>query len=202
MSGGSLRDQLKALGLVKPKPASAPLANAPASKPARKEQQDQPCSDPAGRAHRKSPKTTTPARAHKEVDAEISLAKAYAAKLAAEQAEAAALRRQQEEKARLKRERKTAAIKLLEGKSLVKSEAELPRHFEYGKKIRRIYVDAEQLRALNGGQLGVAQLDGKFMLVDANVIDELQRVAPEFVALRVDPNAVPDEEPIPDHLHW
>jgi len=188
VSGGSLRDQLKALGLVKPKPASAPVANASASKPAVKQ--------------KSSSKMTTPARAQKETDEEISLAKAYAAKLAAEQAEAAALRRQQEEKARLKRERKAAAIKLLEGKSLARPEAELPRHFEYGKKIRRIYVDAEQLRALNEGRLGVAQLDGKFMLVDANVIDELQRVAPEFVALRVDPNAVPDAEPIPDHLHW
>lgn len=179
MSGGSLRDQLKALGLVKPTEA-ATVSKPPASRsPAR-------VAEPS--------KSVAPVRTMKESDAEISLAKAYAAKQAAEQAEAADLRRQQEEKARLKRERKAAALRLLDGKSLVKPDAEFPRYFEYGKKIRRIYVDDEQMRALNAGMLGVAQLDGRFLLVDAVIIEELQRIAPEYVALRVDPKMRPVDD--------
>lgn len=186
--GGSLRDQLKALGLVKPQPAPV-IPDAPTHRPSGKS--------------RPSPKPAMRARPQSETEAEISLAKAYAAKQAAEQAEAAEIRRQQEEKARLKRERKAAAVLLLEGKSLAKPDAELPRYFEYGKKIRRIYVDAEQLRALNAGRLGVAQLDGRFLLVDATVINELQRIAPEYVALRVEPDASASEDvAVPDDLHW
>lgn len=191
MNSGSLRDQLKALGLAKPKPEPEPVVTRdrrphPASKPVK---------SPA------KPRTNPPAQP--ATAEEISLAKAYAAKQAAEQAEAEAARRQQEEKARLKRERKAAALRLLEGKSLTKPDAELPRHFEYGKKIRRIYVDAEQLKALNAGQLGIAQMDGRFTLVDQATIDELQRIAPEFVALRVDPDApVNDDLAIPPDLHW
>lgn len=187
MSGNSLRDQLKALGLAKPKPEK-PVAPERDRKPVK-----------PGLSHSGRPNE---GRLTAAADAEISLARAYAARQAAEQAEAAELRRQQEEKARLKRERKAAAIKLLDGKSISKPDAELPRHFEYGKKIRRIYVDADQLNALNAGRLGVAQLDGKFLLVEQSVIDELSRVAPEFVALRVDPNLGGGEDSVPSDLHW
>lgn len=183
---GSLRDQLKALGLVKPKPE---LAVERSKRPA------------APRKESNSPATSVIPSASGSAE-EISLAKAYAAKLAAEQADAAALRRQQEEKARQKRERKLAAQALLRGKCMAKPDAELPRHFEYGKKIRRIYVDAEQLRDLNAGRLGIAQMDGRFLLVSAEIIDVLQQTAPEFVALRVDPNAPRSEEAVPDDLHW
>lgn len=187
MSGNSLRDQLKALGLVKPKP-------------------EKPAGPERGREHSKPGKASADRSNQRPTqagsDAEISLAKAYAARQAAEQAEAAELRRQQEEKAKLKRERKAAAMKLLDGRSLSKPDADLPRHFEYGKKIRRIYVDAEQLHALNTGRLGVAQLDGKFLLVDQAVIDELGRIAPEFVALRIDPAAQSQEDSVPADLHW
>lgn len=193
MNSGSLRDQLKALGLVKPPPKPDPAAP-------RDRQPRKPHPGPKPSSGVKAPSRTAPPAQTAE---EISLAKAYAARQAAEQAEAAALRRQQEEKARQKRERKAAAVALLEGKSLIKPDAELPRHFEYGKKIRRIYVDAEQLKALNAGQLGIAQLDGRFLLVDQATIETLQRVAPEFVALRVDPDhPVTDDLAIPPDLHW
>ncbi|MCU0754141.1 MAG: DUF2058 family protein [Xanthomonadales bacterium] len=187
---GSLRDQLKALGLAKPKPE-------PVVEPARR-------SAPLRKERRPSvPVSSTVATAASANAEEISLAKAYAAKVAAEQADAAAARRLQEEKARQKRERKAAAQALLQGKCLVKADAELSRHFEYGKKIRRIYVDAVQLRDLNAGRLGIAQLDGRFLLVTAETIDALHAVAPEFVALRVDPNAPRDEDVVvPDDLHW
>jgi uncharacterized protein YaiL (DUF2058 family) len=189
MSSGSLRDQLKALGLSKPKVEVERAAEDKRRRPPEKK----PPSRPAQASAR--PMTAE--------EAEISLARAYAARQAAEKADAAELKRQQEEKARQKRERKNAAVRLLEGKSLAKAEADLPRHFEYGKKIRRIYVDAEQLQLLNRGAMGVAQMDGRFTLVDRATIDELHRIAPEFVALRVDPVAPPvDDFPVPDDLHW
>lgn len=200
MSSGSLRDQLKALGLAKPKAEPEPATDrrGAARKPAPKPRVVEAAH---GRPAQRAPESIRSNRPA-DTDAEISLAKAYAARQAAEAAEAAEQRRLQEEKARIKRERKAAALMLLEGKSLLKADAELPRHFEYGRKIRRIYVDAEQMAALNGGRLGIAQLDGKFLLVDQTVIDELATIAPEFVALRVIPGEGVSDDAIPPDLHW
>ena len=42
---------------------------------------------------------------------------------------------------------------LLKDKSLNSEAADIARHFPYGGKIKRIYVTAEQLTALNAGEL-------------------------------------------------
>ena len=83
------------------------------------------------------------------------------------------------------------------------------RHFEYGGKIKRIYVTADQLQALNAGELGVAQLNGRYLLVTAAVLAEAEAVFAPSVALRVDPDAPAGDDPyadpkyqVPDDLVW
>ena len=68
---------------------------------------------------------------------------------------------------------------------------------------------AEQLAALNAGELGVVQLNGRYLLVTAAVLDEAEAIFPQGVALRVDPSAPAGEDPysdpryqVPDDLVW
>ena len=87
--------------------------------------------------------------------------------------------------------------------------ADIARHFPYGGKIKRIHVTAEQLKALNAGELGVLQLDGRYLLVTAEVLAQAEQVFAPAVALKVDPAApVADDvyaDPkyqVPDDLVW
>ncbi len=73
--------------------------------------------------------------------------------------------------------------------------ADIARHFPYGGKIKRIYVTAEQLTALNAGELGVVQLNGRYLLVTAEVLAQCEAVFAPSVALKVDPNAPAEEDP-------
>jgi uncharacterized protein YaiL (DUF2058 family) len=66
-----------------------------------------------------------------------------------------------------------------------------------------VYVDAAQLAALNAGELGVVQQGGRYLVVEKTVIEELRGIAPEFIALLVDPNAVNEsDDGVPDDLMW
>lgn len=140
---------------------------------------------------------------------EPSLAEAYAARQREDRraAEEARQRAQAEQQRRRENDRRLQT--LVGAHALNRPEAELARHFEYGKRIRRVYVTAEQMRALNAGELGVVQWHGRFYLLPAERVMEVLDFAPEHVALRIDPNA-PAAEPeyedprhrIPDDLMW
>ena len=92
---------------------------------------------------------------------------------------------------------------LLKGKALNLPDADQVRHFPYGEKIRRVYVYTAQLAALNAGELGVVQQGGRYLVVDKAVIDELRGIAPEFIALMVDPNAADEsDDGVPVDLMW
>jgi uncharacterized protein YaiL (DUF2058 family) len=140
---------------------------------------------------------------------DIDLAKAYAIRAQKEKDDRIEAERVKQEEARLRREAKAKLDVLLEGKSLNNAAAEIARHFNYGGKIKRVYVTAEQLKALNAGELGVLQQNGRYLLVTAAVLDEAEAVFAPSVALRVDPNATVDEDPyadpayqVPDDLVW
>ena len=140
---------------------------------------------------------------------EIDLAKAYAIRAQREKDERIEAERQKQEEARLRREAKAKLEVLLKDQGLNKADADIARHFEYGGKIKRIYVDAEQLKALNAGELGVVQLNGRYLLVTAAMMAEVEQVFAPAVALRVDPNAPAADDPyadpkyqIPDDLVW
>ena len=135
--------------------------------------------------------------APRSVDAsqeEIDLARAYALRHAQEQREKATAERAAAERARRRKEQREKAQALVQGKTLNRAEAELMRHFEYGGKIRRVHVDAAQLRALNAGELGVIQLDGRYWLVERALAESVREVAPQHVALLPDPGAGDDAD--------
>jgi len=140
---------------------------------------------------------------------DIDLAKAYAIRAQKEKDDRIEAERLKQEEARLRREAKARLDVLLEGKSLNDAAAEIARHFNYGGKIKRIYVTADQLKALNAGELGVLQQNGRYLLVTAAVLDEAEAIFAPSVALRVDPNATVEEDPyadpayqVPDDLVW
>ncbi|MBK8283382.1 MAG: DUF2058 family protein [Ahniella sp.] len=125
---------------------------------------------------------------------EMDLARAYALRAQAERAEAEALKRAAEEKARLKRERKEQLTALLDGKGRNDAEADQPRHFEHRGKIRRLYVTETQLVAVNNGDLGIVQLEARYLLVDRALAEQVQAIAPDMVAVLLNPGEVdPDE---------
>lgn len=201
----SLRDQLLGLGFKpapkpEPKPeraagtAAAERRSAPAkprsNEPARRDGVGKPPRPPRDRA-------------------EIDLAKAYAIRAQKEKEERIAAEQARQEAARQRREARAKLVAFLQGKTLNHPEAEIARHFEYGGKIKRIYVTAEQLRALNAGELGVVQDNGRYQLVTAAVLAEAEAIFPPAVALKVDPNAPAGEDPyadpqyqVPDDLVW
>ncbi len=194
----SLRDQLLGLGFksapaAKPRPKPHPKSQArPHAKPR-----------PQGDARRKPANEGTRRRE------DIDLAKAYAIRAQREKDERIEAERRKQEAARERREARARLATLLEGKALNVPEADIARHFDYGGKIKRVHVTAEQLRALNAGELGVVQQDGRYLLVTAAVLAEAEATFAPAVALKVDPAAPADTDPyadpqyqVPDDLVW
>jgi uncharacterized protein YaiL (DUF2058 family) len=146
-----------------------------------------------------------PARSREDID----LAKAYAIRAQREKDERIQAERLKQEEARLRREARAKVDALIEGKTLNDPAADVVRHFPYGGKIKRIHVTAEQLVALNAGQLGIVQQAGRYLLVTAALLDEVESIFPQAIALKVDPDATPEEDPyadpqyqVPDDLIW
>lgn len=144
-------------------------------------------------------------------EGDIDLAKAYAIRAQKEKTERIEAERRKQEEARLRKQAKAALATLLQGagKVLNDADADIARHFEYGGKIKRIYVTAAQLAALNAGELGVVQQNGRYLLVEAAVLAEAEAIFPAAVALKVDPDAPAEEDPyadpkyqVPDDLIW
>ena len=146
-----------------------------------------------------------PARSREEID----LAKAYALRAQKEKDDRIEAERLKQEEAKVRREAKAKLAELLKDKSQNDPAAEIARHFPYGGKIKRVYVNAEQLKALNSGDLGVAQMDGRYLLVPIALLLEAEAIFPPAVALKVDPDATPGDDPyadpafqVPDDLIW
>ena len=140
---------------------------------------------------------------------EMDLAKAYAIRAQREKEERIETERLKQEEARQRREAKVKLEELLKDKSLNAEAADIARHFPYGGKIKRIYVTADQLKALNAGELGVLQQNGRYVLVTAAVLADAEAVFAPSVALKVDPDAPAGEDPyadpqyqVPDDLVW
>lgn len=140
---------------------------------------------------------------------EIDLGKAYALRAQKEKDDRIEAERVRQEEAKLRREAKAKVAELLKDKALNDPSAEIVRHFEYGGKIKRIYVNPEQLAKLNAGELGVAQMDGRYLLLPMPLLLEAEAIFAPAVALKVDPNAPPSDDPysdpayqVPDDLIW
>jgi uncharacterized protein YaiL (DUF2058 family) len=192
----SLKDALLQAGL---KPAPKPVDERPRTPPGKGRPPGRPAGRPQGRPNQfnarnagQRPKgdqarTDKPAverapRPPRDPD-KLSLAEAYRARAQAEQREQAAAKREREAAAAAKRARQAAAEALLAGKTLNIPDAEDSRYLEYGRKIRRVYVTPEQNQAITDGELGIVQMKGRFLVVDADVARAIRAAAPEFFAL-------------------
>jgi uncharacterized protein YaiL (DUF2058 family) len=229
----SLRDQLLGLGF-KPAPKPAPK---PASRPERKPERpsdrrpqrphdrgqeahgqprqgpgaqrrpegkpgDRPAAPPPAGAGARRPK---PQRSRQEMD----LAKAYAIRAQKEKEERIEAERLKQEQGRLRREAKAAVEVLLKDRTLNHPDADIARHFDYGGKIKRVHVTAEQLKALNAGELGVVQQNGRYLLVSSELLAQAEALFPQCIALKVDPSAPAADDAyadprfqVPDDLVW
>ena len=200
----SLKDQLLGLGFSAPKPE--PRKPQPAKKTG---QGGKPAYAQANRKPGGKPAPHKPQLQKGMRREDIDLAKAYAIRAQKEKDERIEAERLKQEEARLRREAKAKLKDFLADKSLNAAEAEHVRHFEYGGKIKRIHVTAEQLRALNAGTLGVVQQDGRYLLVDADTLAQAEAIFAQAIALKVDPDAPAEADPysdpqyqVPDDLVW
>ena len=205
----SLRDQLLKLGFKKPDPPARPNNPPPAKSGGR------PGAPPSGQrpsaqrptaphgaaakprtdarpqnAPRPQPQTPRPPRSQEEID----LARAYALRDRQEREDQARAKREAEAKAKERREKRVLLRNLLQGKSLNDPEAELLRHFPQGDKIKRVHVNADQLQRLNGGDLGVVQMEGRYLLVDRECALAVRAVVPEAVVLLPEPGDAGDDD--------
>ena len=180
----SLRDQLLKSGIVKqvreekrPLPAQGgkPPFQKHAGKPPHHKQQGKPLP-----SHKPS---------QGKSQEEIDLAKAYAIRAQTEANERKRAEQAAAEEARLRRERKLKIQQLLEGKTLNKPDVDHVRHFEYGGKIRRVHVDADQLKAINAGELGVIQQQGRYLVVTRELAEQVKAVDANQIALLVEPGS-------------
>ena len=210
----SLRDQLLGLGF---KPAPKSPQQPKAGKPARDDRGGQQprhgASKPQVRPERqRKPGHARPQAGKRDAGArsgEMDLAKAYAIRAQREKDERIEAERLKQEEARKRREAKAKLADLVKDRALNVADAEIARHFPYGGKIKRVYVTEDQLRRLNAGELGVLQLDGRYLLVDAALLSEAEAVFAPAVALKVDPQSPAGDDPyadpqyqVPDDLVW
>ncbi|KIQ95928.1 DUF2058 family protein [Lysobacter sp. A03] len=221
----TLRDQLLGLGFKPaPEPERRPAKKRDASperkggnagadrggeKPGNQSTPARAANAPGKRRGQARTAQTRPPRGAARSREDIDLAKAYAIRAQREKDERIAAEKAKQDAARERREARAKLNQLVQGKALNSADADIARHFEYGGKIKRIHVTAEQLKALNAGELGVLQADGRYLLVDAALLAEAEQVFAPAVALKVDPDAPAADDPyadpqyqVPDDLVW
>lgn len=193
----SLKDQLLGLGF-KPAPKTErrpDKAPHPPGKPARGKTVER-------TGHSGKPKP-------KQSQEEIDLARAFALRTQQEKREREMAEQAKQAAALQKKISKEQVGKLLEGGILNVADADIARHFSYGGKIKRIYVTAAQLAALNAGELGVVQFNGRYCLTTRENTLAVRELLPSLVALYCDGNeeSLPEgyDDPkfqVPDDLIW
>jgi uncharacterized protein YaiL (DUF2058 family) len=200
----SLKDQLLGLGF------SAPVIKPPLQTQhnSKKTHAKQPGSK-AGSPRNQHKSSVRPKADAETASNEMDLAKAFALRTQHEKRERERIEAEKQAAALLKKQAKEKVVRLLDGQLLNAADADIARHFSYGGKIRRIYVTGEQLPALNAGDLGVVQLNGRFCLVSKEVAMAVREALPALLALYCDGNeeALPEgyddsRFQVPDDLIW
>lgn len=130
--------------------------------------------------HQRKRKKRRPGSAGKR-KGEPSLAKAWAARERTERQEQTRHKQAKlEDQAR--RKRQNDAVKaVVEKRTLNDPEADIARHFRDGGRITRLYVTAEQQRGLAEGRLGIVKLRGRYLLADADTIEQVRGIKPDAV---------------------
>lgn len=125
---------------------------------------------------------------------DMDLAKAYALRAQTEQRERDRKLHAEREAAERRRRQREQVTALIDGHTLNRDDADVVRNFEYGGKIRRVYVSDEQLDQLNTGRLGVVQMRGRYLLVTRALAEQVRAVDDTAVALLVDPDTADSQD--------
>ncbi len=209
---GSLQDQLLKAGLID----QDRLAQAEQDKQARRQQRRPGKPGSGGHAGKSGPKTAkkfTRKAEHQKTDkkhrSDSDLAAAYRAKANAEKRDKEFQKQKKIAEQEARRLRNLQLDKIVEGKLLNDESAELPRYFNYMGKVRRILVTEAQLKAINAGELGIAVLRSRPVLLDQPTHQEYAALAPDLIP------DIGGEEPsgdawddqykgfeVPDDLRW
>lgn len=81
--------------------------------------------------------------------------------------------------------------------------AELKRNFLYKGRIRSVLVNEAQLKALNGGELELVFLKGRYYVVTPEVAEQVKVLSAEHVPdLSVGSDDDEGDHPVPDDLIW
>lgn len=199
---GSLQDQLLKVGLID----EQKIDQVEQQKKARREQRKSlhhagrhkagkkalaKRTSPAGAASTRSGKKST---AKKVSQHESDLAAAYHAKQKAEKQDKEHQKQQRMAEMERRRIRNLQLDKIVEDKVLNDEKAELPRYFNYMKKIRRILLTQEQLEAVNAGDLVILVHRSRPALVDKETATQFAEIAPDLL-----PDIAGDE---PDGADW
>ena len=173
---GSLQDQLVKAGLAESQPAET-------SGKKRAGRRSKKVGKKAGKKSGGKPASQRQAgRQNRDGDpGEVDLRKAYQAKARAEKSEQQKTRERELAEQERRRKRNLELDKIVEGNVLNDESAETPRYFEYMGKIRKVDVTADQLEAVNNGDIGIAVLRSRSLLLDKTTLERFRKLAPDLV---------------------
>lgn len=102
--------------------------------------------------------------------------------------------------------RRERVEKLLSEHALKADRQDIPYHFVRGKRIKRIYVSAEQRKQLLDGDIVVVAVEGSHYLLATTAAQQLLELAPNAFVASVSANLTPDDDegefPVPDDISW
>jgi len=187
----SLQDQLLALGLASKKP-----------KKTRKTSRRAP-----GKTDQQSGAGSSPKKGQVGVKlaagGEVSLDRAYALRNQEEKKQADTARKLKQAEDCKRRQLNNEIRAIVNKHRLNDANAEVPRHFMYRGRIRKINLAPDQLKALNAGELGIAYLSGGYHLLAHEHVEAVRKFSAEHIPdLTQGETEDDDEHPIPDDLIW
>jgi len=192
----SLQDQLLDLGLAskKPKKARGSSSRAGGMAPERPGGEN----SPPKKNNQKQKE-----RAQQAAEGEVSLDRAYALRIQEEQKQADAARKRKQEEDRRRRQLNQEIKAIVSKHRLNDAAAEIPRHFMYRGRIRKINLTSDQLKALNVGETGVVYLSGGYHLLALEHVEAVRVLSGDHVPdLAVGVTEDGEEFPVPEDLIW
>ncbi|MCP5154745.1 MAG: DUF2058 family protein [Ectothiorhodospiraceae bacterium] len=105
-----------------------------------------------------------------------------------------------------RRERRRQLEALLAEHKRNDDKADIPHHFLRGKKVKHVYVTAEQHAELTAGSLSVLAHDGYHYLLAPEIAERAHALAPDAFLFRNDPGGAPRSaeavDDVPDDIVW
>ena len=118
-----------------------------------------------------------------------------------------ALNREREEQ-RLQKEIDAAARQIIQQNIIsIPEDGDVEYNFVDGSKIKKLYVNNELQNQLANGNLAIAQLDSKYVVIPAGAAEKINERRPELIISRQEKETVDPDDPyadfqIPDDLMW